>query len=147
MSTDPTAGHTPGQAPSATPPRDDDRSLGAIVGDIADDLSTMVRSELELAKAEVTQEVAKAGKAGGAFGGAAVCGWFALLFLSLFAMYLLDDAMETAWAALIVFGVWALAAAALALFGRAKARAIRNPIDPTRKNLKEDVQWATNRSS
>ena len=85
--------------------------------------------------------------AGGAFGGAAVSGWFALLFLSLFAMYLLDDAMETAWAALIVFVVWTLAAVALALFGRSKARAIRNPIDPTRRNLKEDVSWATTRNS
>ena len=124
-----------------------DDLLERLVGDIADDLSTMVRSELELAKAEVTQEVAKAGKAGGAFGGAAVSGWFALLFLSLFAMYLLDDAMETAWAALIVFVVWTLAAVALALFGRSKARAIRNPIDPTRRNLKEDVSWATTRNS
>ena len=57
--------------------QEDTRSLGEIVGDIATDLSDMVRSELELAKTEAKQEAAKAGKSAGLFGGAAVSGYFA----------------------------------------------------------------------
>lgn len=122
----------------------DDRSLGDIVGDIATDLSSMVRSELELAKTEAKQEVAKAGKGAGLLGGAAISGYFALLFLSLFAMYLLDNAMGLEWAALIVFAVWAVAAAVLAVLGRKQIKNFDPKLSTTQKTLKEDVQWAKN---
>jgi uncharacterized membrane protein YqjE len=122
----------------------DDRSLGDIVGDIAADLSSMVRSELELAKTEAKQEVAKAGQGAGLLGGAAISGWFALLFLSLFAMYLLDNAMGLEWAALIVFAVWAIAAAVMAALGRKQMKNFDPKLRATQKTLKEDVQWAKN---
>ena len=88
----------------------------------------------------------KAAKAGGAFGGAAVTGYFALLFLSLFAMFLLGKAMELQWAALIVFAVYAIATAALGLVGRTKVQELSNPLEASQKNIKEDVTWATNRN-
>lgn len=122
----------------------DDRSLGDIVSDIAGDLSQMVRSELELAKTEAKAEVAKAGKGAGLFGGAAVGGYFALLFLSLFVMYLLDDVMALEWAALIVFAVWAVAAAVMAVLGRKQIKSFDPKLSTTQKTLKEDVQWAKN---
>jgi uncharacterized membrane protein YqjE len=122
----------------------DNRSLGDIVGDIATDLSTMVRSELELAKTEAKQEVAKAGRGAGLYGGAAISGWFALLFLSLFVMYLLDNAMGLEWAALIVFAVWAVAAAVMAVLGRKQMKNFDPKLSTTQKTLKEDVQWAKN---
>ena len=134
----------PGHTGSAQ--QGDQRSLGEIVGDIATDLTTMVRSELELAKVEAKQEAVKAAKAGGAFGGAAVTGYFALLFLSLFAMFLLGKAMELQWAALIVFAVYAIATAALGLVGRTKVQELSNPLEASQKNIKEDVTWATNRN-
>lgn len=122
----------------------DDRSLGDIVGDIATDLSSMVRSELELAKTEAKQEVAKAGRGAGLLGGAAISGYFALLFFSLFAMYLLDNAMGLEWAALIVFAVWAVAAAVMAVLGRKQIKNFDPKLSTTQKTLKEDVQWAKN---
>lgn len=125
-------------------PQEDPRSVGDIVSDIANDLSAMMRSELELAKTEAKQEVAKAGKAGGMFGGAAISGYFALLFLSLFAMYLLDNAMGLEWAALIVFAVWAIAAAVLAVLGRKQMQSFDPKLETTQQNLKEDVRWAKN---
>jgi uncharacterized membrane protein YqjE len=128
----------------ATGAASDDRSLGDIVGDIAADLSSMVRSELELAKTEAKQEVAKAGRGAGLFGGAAISGWFALLFLSLFVMYLLDNAMGLEWAALIVFAVWAVAAAVMAVLGRKQMKSFDPKLATTQKTLKEDVQWAKN---
>jgi uncharacterized membrane protein YqjE len=132
---------TEAPAPGAGP---DDRSLGDIVGDIAADLSSMVRSELELAKTEAKQEVAKAGRGAGLFGGAAISGYFALLFLSLFVMYLLDNAMALEWAALIVFAVWAIAAAVMAVLGRKQIKTFDPKLSTTQKTLKEDVQWAKN---
>lgn len=122
----------------------DTRSLGEIVGDIASDLSTMVRSELELAKTEAKQEVAKAGKGAGLFGAAGLSGYFALLFLSLFVMYLLNNAMDIEWAALIVFAIWAIAAAVTASMGRKKMKEVNPKLETTQKTLKEDVQWAKN---
>jgi len=124
--------------------QEDTRSLGDIVGDIASDLSTMVRSELELAKTEAKQEVSKAGKGAGLLGGAAMSGWLALLFLSLCAMYLLDNSMEIEWAALIVFAVWALIAAIAASLGRKQMQEVNPKLETTQKTLKEDVQWAKN---
>jgi uncharacterized membrane protein YqjE len=130
--------------PGEPGPQEDTRSLGDIVGDIATDLSGMVRSELELAKTEAKQEVAKAGKGAGLFGGAAISGYFALLFLSLFAMYLLANAMDVEWAALILFAVWAVVAAVTAQMGRKHMKEFNPKLETTQKTLKEDVQWAKN---
>ncbi|MCW2789845.1 MAG: hypothetical protein JWP56_2148 [Aeromicrobium sp.] len=130
--------------PGHAPVPDDARSLGDIVGDIASDLGSMVRSELELAKTEVKQEISKAGKGAGMLGGAAISGYFALLFLSLFVMYLLNNAMDTEWAALIVFAVWAIAAAILALTGKKEFNNVNPKLEATQRTIKEDVQWAKN---
>ncbi|AWB94207.1 hypothetical protein C3E78_15270 [Aeromicrobium chenweiae] len=104
----------------------------------------MVRSELELAKTEAKAEVAKAGKGAGMLGGAAVAGYFTLLFLSLFVMYLLGEGMDLQWAALIVFVVWAIIAAVLAVLGRSRLKTVDPSLERTQKTLKEDVQWAKN---
>jgi uncharacterized membrane protein YqjE len=122
----------------------DARSIGDIVGDIATDLSSMVRSELELAKTEAKAEVAKAGKGAGMFGGAALAGYFALLFLSLFVMYLLAEAMDVQWAALIVFGVWLAVAAVLAVLGRSQMKAVNPTLERTQKTIKETPQSLKN---
>jgi uncharacterized membrane protein YqjE len=133
-----------GQSGQSGQKDEDPRSIGDIVGDIASDLSTMVRSELELAKTEAKAEVAKAGKGAGLLGGAAIAGYFALLFLSLFVMYLLADAMDVEWAALIVFAVWAIAAAVMGVLGRARIKTVNPALDRTQETLKEDVRWAKN---
>ena len=49
---------------------EDERSLGQIVGDLSNDLTTLVRQELELARTELKEEAAKAGKGAGMLGGA-----------------------------------------------------------------------------
>jgi uncharacterized membrane protein YqjE len=126
------------------PQAPDDRSIGDILGDIASDLTTMMRSELELAKTEAKAEVAKAGKGAGMLGAAAVAGHFALLFLSLVGMFLLAEVMEVQWAALIVFGVWLALAAGLAVLGRSQVKNINPTLDRRQESLKEDVRWATN---
>jgi len=129
------------------PPRVADTSVGDLVKNVANDLTTLVRQEIALAKAETKEEVTKAGKAGGAFGGAGLAGWLALLFISLAVMFGLDALMPIGWAALIVGVLWAAGATALALYGRSAARQI-NPV-PTRtvETVKEDVRWVQNRNA
>src|SRR5689334_15003145 len=70
-------------------------SIGDLVGDISQGLSTLLRQEVELAKAELKQTTSRAGKAAGMFGGAAVAGWMALLFLSLAVWEWLASALDS----------------------------------------------------
>lgn len=123
------------------------RSLGEIVGDISKDLSTLMRQEVDLAKSEVKQEVAKVGKGAGMLGGAGLAGFFTLFFLSLALVYLLDTWMPIPLGALIVALLWGIVAAVLAMKGR-KAMKEANPQLPvTQQTLKEDVQWAKTQKS
>jgi hypothetical protein len=124
------------------PPGSDERSLGELLGDIADNLTTLVKQELDLAKTEAKQEVAKAGKGAGLLGGAGVTGHLALLFASLALMFLLDTWMHTALAALIVTVVWAIVAAVLGARGRKELQELNPKLETTQRTIKEDVQWA-----
>ena len=120
----------------------DQRSLGDIVGDVTQDLSTLLKQEMELAKTELKQEMTKAGKGAGLLGGAGVAGHMVLVFASLAFMFLLDNWMPIELAALITTLVWGAIAAVLALTGK-KALQESNPQLPkTQQTLKEDAQWA-----
>jgi len=116
--------------------------LGQIVGDITADMSTLIRQEMDLAKAEMKQEVSKLGKGAGMFGGAGLAGFFTLFFVSLALTYLLDNWMPVELAALIVAVVWGIAAAVLALRGRKEMKAANPALPTTQQTLKEDAQWA-----
>lgn len=124
------------------PPSGDDRSLGELLGDIANNLTTLVKQELDLAKTEAKQEAAKAGKGVGLLGGAEITGHLALLFLSLTVMFLLDTWMHTALAALIVTVIWAAVAAVLGMKGRKELQEFNPKLETTQQTLKEDVEWA-----
>jgi uncharacterized membrane protein YqjE len=123
------------------------RSVGEIVGDIASDLSTLVRQELQLAKTEMKTEAAKAGKGAGLLGGAGVAANLFLVFVSLFVMFLLGRVVDLDWAALIVAIVWAVVAAVLASMGRKQLKQVDPTLETTTQTLKEDAQWASTRRS
>lgn len=101
-----------------------ERSFGELMGEVTQDLSTLMRQELELAKAELAQEAAKAGRAGGMFAGAGVAGHMVLLFLSLAAWWGLSNVMDGSWAALLVALVWGVIAAALFAGGKAQLKKV-----------------------
>jgi nitrate/nitrite transporter NarK len=128
-----------GQVPSSN---GGDRSIGDILGDITDDLTTLVKQEIELAKTEAKHEAAKAGKGAGFLGGAGVTGHLALLFASLALMFGLDTWMHTALAALIVTVIWAAVAAVLGVRGRKELQELNPKLETTQRTIKEDVQWA-----
>jgi len=106
-------------------PTEDSRSLGDLIGEITSDLSTLVRQEVELAKAEATQSAKRAGKTAGMFGGAGFAGYMVLLFLSISLWWALGVHLGNGWSALIVAVLWAIAGAVLATIGRREFAEIR----------------------
>ena len=127
--------------PVDSPPR---QSVGDLLGDVTRDLSTLLRQEVELAKAEVKAEATKAGKAAGMLGGAGLAGYMVALFLSLALMFGLDAVMPAGWAAVIVAVIWGIAAAVLYSTGRRKMKDVSPVPQQTVETLKEDAQWLRN---
>ena len=102
-----------------------DRSLGELISEVTQDLSTLMRQELKLAKAELQQSAARAGKGAGMLGGAAIAGYFVLLFLSVAVWWAIGSVTGLGWSALIVAVIWAIIAAVLATVGRNSLKSIR----------------------
>lgn len=101
-----------------------DRSLGDLISEVTQDLSTLLRQEVELAKAEAQQSASRAGKGAGMLSGAAVAGYFVLLFLSLALWWAIGSATGLGWSALIVAVIWAVIALILVQVGRKELRNI-----------------------
>ena len=112
---------------SYTPQESEDerRSLGQVLGDVSKDLSTLVRQELTLAKAEASQSASRAGKGVGMFAGAGVAGLLLLIFLSASIMWGLGQFIGNQWSALIVAVIWAIVAGVLALAGKKELARIK----------------------
>jgi len=121
----------------------DDRSVGDLLKELSEQTSTLVRQELELAKAEMAEKGKKAGLGAGMFGGAGLFGLLALGALTTCVIAALDTGMELWLAALIVTVVYAAIAGALALAGKQKTQEA-TPAAPEQaiESTKEDVQWA-----
>lgn len=108
--------------PLGAPPS---QSVGDLLGEVTRDLSTLMRQEVALAKAEATQSAKAAAKGGSMFAGAAVAGHFVLLFLSLALWWALGDAMDSlGWSAVVVAVLWAVVAAVLAARGKAETKRV-----------------------
>jgi len=102
-----------------------DRSLGELISEVTEDLSTLMRQELELAKAELQQSASRAGKGVGMLGGAGVAGYFVLLFASIALWWAIGAATGLGWSAVIVAVIWAVIAAILAMVGRNSLKSVR----------------------
>lgn len=115
-----------GQPGMSAHERAESASIGDLVSDVSQGLSTLLRQEVELAKAEAKESATKAGKGAGMLSGAAMAGWFSLLFLSLAIWEWLSGAIDNrGWAAVIVMAIWAVVAAILAVMGRNKIKDIQ----------------------
>jgi uncharacterized membrane protein YqjE len=133
-----------GQAGSADPR---DHSIGELVKDLATETSTLVRQEIDLAKAEMTERGKRAGKGAGMLGAAALVGLLAAGALTACFIAALDKAMATWLAALVVTVVLGAIAAALAITGRKQIQEAAPPVpEQAIDSVKEDVQWAKTRT-
>ena len=114
--------------------------LGELLSDVSRDLSQLIRQEVELAKAEVTDSAKKAGKGAGFLTGAAVAGYFALLFVSIFVWWglgvLFGFPAGLTWSALIVAVIYGIVAAVLAARGRRDLKEIKG-VPQTAETVKE----------
>src|SRR3954454_10921414 len=125
----------------STEPQRPDMSLGELLGEMTATLGNLVRAELDLAKTEAKEEVGRAGKAAGRFGGAAAAGYLALMFLSAGLAWLLDQAMNTALSFALVGVLWLVIALVLLTSARKKAKGLE-VLPVTKDTLREDMEWA-----
>ena len=124
-----------------------ERPISDLVKQLANQTSTLVRQEIDLAKAEMSQKAGVAGKGAGLLGGAAVVGLLAAGALTACLILVLSKAMDAWLAALIVTVVFGAVAAFLGLAGRNKVRAATPPVpEQTVETVKEDVEWAKTRT-
>jgi len=124
-----------------------EQSIGELLKRLSEETSTLVRQELELAKAEATQKGKEAGVGAGLFGGAGVTGLLALGALTAAIILALDLAMPGWLAALIVAIVYGAIAGVLALRGRDRFKQAGPPVpEQTIETVKEDARWAKTRA-
>jgi uncharacterized small protein (DUF1192 family) len=115
------------------------RSVGELLGEVTNDLSTLLRQEVALAKAELKQTGDHAKAAGGMFGGAGVAGHLALIFLSLALWWALGDLLNSlGWSALIVGLLWAAVAGVLAMQGKKRMKRA-TPVAPQTVDTAKDI--------
>jgi len=120
-----------------------ERSFGELTKQLSEDVSTLVRQEIALARAEMTQKGKQAGKGLGMFGAAGVIGLAAVGALTAFFILVLDSWMPAWLAALIVTVVYGAVAAVLARRGREEVGRAGAPVpEQAKESVKEDVQWA-----
>ena len=122
---------------AVTDPNLSDASVGDLFGRVAQDLSTLMRQEIELAKAEVKEEVTKTAKGAGMLGGAGFAGYMVVLFASIAAWWGLANLMDQGWAALVVTAIWAIIAAVLFVAGRARLKQVNPKPERTVETVKE----------
>jgi Putative Actinobacterial Holin-X, holin superfamily III len=124
--------------PHAAGPHEDigDVSLGELVGNVTRDLSTLMRQELALGKAELKAEARTAGKAAGALGAAGFAGYMAVLFASICLWWALGNLIGHGWSALVVAVLWGIIGAVLYSSGRKKLREVNPTPERTVDTLK-----------
>jgi MFS family permease len=124
-----------------------DRSTQELVKQLADQTTALVRQEVELAKAELSEKGKRAGIGAGMFGGAGVAGLYAVGALTAAIILALATALDGWLAALIVAVVYGAIAGVLALMGRNKVKQA-TPATPERTvdTVKEDVEVVKQRA-
>ena len=108
--------------------------------DLSQQTSTLVRQELELARAELTQKGKLAGIGAGMFGAAGLFGFFAFGALTAAIIAALALAFDDVWpAALIVAAVYGAVAGVLALTGKSKVQQATPPVERAPESVKQDI--------
>jgi hypothetical protein len=124
-----------------------ERSAGEIMQEVIRDVGDVVRGEVRLAKAEVAETARNAGKAGGMFGGAAVCGLMGLASLVVAGIAALALILPL-WAAALIVGVLLVCIGGAAYsMGRTKLKEVHAVPEKTVQTIKDDVEWAKHRTT
>ena len=139
-----------GAGPAGTGPGDEglhDASFGELFKKLSSETSELIRQEMALARAELSEKGKEAGKGAGLFGGAATVALLGAGAITAGIILLLDLAIA-AWLAAIVVGlIYVGVAAFLGFQGRDRMKAATPPVpEQTVETVKEDVEWAKTRA-
>ena len=125
-----------------------EQPMGQVAKELTSDLSLLVRQELALARAEMTEKGRTAAPGLGMFGGAGVMALCAAGALTAFLVLVLSLFLPDWAAALIVGAVFAAVAYVLVQRGKERVADAGTPVpEQTIETVKEDVEWAKNRAS
>jgi hypothetical protein len=109
-------------------PRKDDPTIGKLVADATRDVSSLVRSEIALAKTELKVSVKAGGLGIALFAVAAFIGLLAIIMLSVAIAYFIHmTGLHLAFCFLIVFVLYLLLAGLLAFIGLRKVKQVKAP--------------------
>ena len=127
MSTESTFRPPPGDRPGERPGEaaGPDRSVGELIAAVSADFSTLMRQEVELAKAEVRESATRAGAGVGMLSGAGVAVHMVLLFLSIAAWWGIAQWIGHAWSGVVIAAVWGVVALILYASGRSRLRRVQ----------------------
>ena len=117
------------------------RSIADVLQDILANVQTIIRSEIRLAKTEVTEEAAKARLAVGILASAAVAGLFSIWLLLLGILFALATVMPMWGAALVLMVLMAVVTMILLNFGKKQLKTVHPTPERTVETMKENVQW------
>jgi hypothetical protein len=121
----------------------DERSLGDLFSDLSRETTTLVRQEVQLAKAELTQSATEAARGIGMLVAGGAVAYAGLLFLLLAIVFGLIEAGWDAWVSALVVGLVVVAIGAILVL---RAREALKPANlapqKTVETLKEDAAWA-----
>ena len=124
-----------------------ERPLGEVARDLTQDLSLLVRQEVELAKAEMAQKGRVAAPGLGMIGGAGVVGLMAAGALTAFLILGLSIVLDE-WLSALIVGVVLAGAYLLAKQGKERVEEAGSPIpEQTIETVKEDLEWAKTRAT
>ncbi|GGL43875.1 phage holin family protein [Phycicoccus endophyticus] len=114
-------------------------STGQLVARMSSDLSDLVRSEIQLAKAELQESVRHAGVGAGLFGTAGLIALYGVGALVATAVLALSLVLDAWLAALVVAAALFVAAGVAAVIGRRQVGRASPPVQRTVENVKADV--------
>ena len=121
----------------------DERSLGDLFSDLSRETTTLVRQEVQLAKAELTQSATEAARGIGMLAAGGAVAYAGLLFLLLAIVFGLIEAGWDAWLSALVVGLVVVAiGAVLVLRARESLKPANLAPQKTVETLKEDAAWA-----
>lgn len=121
---------TPSEAKAAS------TSLGDLLGEVTRDISTLMRQEVALAKAELKASATKSAKGAGLLGGAGYAALMAVFFLSLALWWTLGTLIGGGWAGVVVAVIWVVIALILFAVGRGQFQKVEG-VPQTVETLKE----------
>lgn len=127
---------------TAVEPLEADRSLGELFGQLGEDLTQLISSQMDLAREELKQDAKEAGQAAGLLGAGTIVGYLALTLACFAAAWGLSEVMPEGFAFLIVAAIVGIVAGVLVVLGRQRLDEATKDVAPqTMETLKEDAEW------